>query len=119
MRNYAIIKNNVVLNVHWADLRNARALAAQIEGAISLDVDGLPVQSGDDYLNGEFYRSGVNITGPIKASRALEATDALTGSRGVEDLIYILILKNVLNEEDIPTALKIRLDNRKAERAKI
>lgn len=119
MKNYAIIKNNVVLNVHWSDLRNATAIANQIEGAISLDVDNLPIQSGDDYINGEFWRAGVNITGPIKASRALEVTDALTGARGIEDLIDMLLSKSVITEDELPEGLKTRLDTRKAERAKL
>ena len=119
MRNYAIIKNEVVLNVHWSDLRNAKAMTAQIEGATIQDVSDLPVQSGDDFINGEFFRNGSNITGPIKAGRELERNDAVTGARGIEDLIEVLIANGTITNEDLPTSLVDRLTERKTARSKL
>jgi len=119
MRNYAIIKNGVVLNVHYSDARQARLMTAQIDGASLKEVDGLPVQSGDDYADGEFHRNGVNITGPIKASRELEASDAYTGARGVEDLIEALIMKGTITEADLPSNLVSRLNDRKSTRTRL
>lgn len=117
MMNFAIIKNNVVLNVIDATHRNAQLIAQTIEGASFFNVDGLPVQSGDDYIDGEFYRGGLNITGPIKASRFLESNDAVTGGRGLEDLIDVLVAKGVILDTDVPEALRNRIAERKAKRA--
>lgn len=117
MRNYAIIKNEVVLNVHWSDLRNAKAMTAQIEGATLQDATDLPIQSGDDFIDGDFFRNGLNVTGPIKASRALESSDSVTGARGVEDLIEVLIAKGVITAADLPASLIDRLSERKTVRS--
>jgi hypothetical protein len=115
-RQFAIIKNDVVLNVIVGGPDQAQKIASQI-GATSVETTGLPVQSGCDYIDGEFWLNGVDKSGIFKAGKLLQETDVLTGARGIEDLIGVLITKGTITEDDLPQAFVARLTARKNARA--
>ena len=113
---FALIKNDVVLNniVGTQDL--AELMASQI-GATCVCTTGLPVQSGDDVIDGEFWNNGVNRSGIHKAKTLLAETDVITGARGIEDLVDALISKGVITNADLPSSLVTRLSDRKTARS--
>ena len=64
---YASIKNNTVMNVAVFDPNGAFAVANNCahelygDGAFAVDVTQIPVQTGDVYVHGQFYRNGSEI----------------------------------------------------------
>jgi hypothetical protein len=115
---FALIKNDVVLNNIISNEIDAGNIASDI-GAQAVNTTGLPVQCGDDYTDGEFYRAGKAISAPVKAKKFLSETDVLFGARGVEDLIDILVSKNVISLNDLPSDLATKLEDRKLNRDKL
>lgn len=53
--NYALIENNIVINLIWLHPMNAD------EFPNAVLIDNLSVQIGDTYEDGKFYRDGVEI----------------------------------------------------------
>ena len=112
---FALIKNDVVLNNIVGTQGLVELMASQI-GAKCVCTTGLPVQSGDDVIDGEFWNNGINRSGIHKAKAYLKGTDVANGARGVEDLIDALIAKGTITNADLPTSLVDRLAERKASR---
>lgn len=54
--NYALIENGNVANIIWLHPMNAS------EFANAVTTNGLPIQLGDTYIDGKFYRDGEEIT---------------------------------------------------------
>jgi len=57
---YAIIKNNTITNVIVANPHSATQIAKS-QDAIAVYVDRFPVQIGDTYTDGKFYRDEIEI----------------------------------------------------------
>lgn len=53
--NYALVENGVVTNIIWLHPMNAN----DFQNAVP--TNGLPIQIGDTYTNGKFYREGKEI----------------------------------------------------------
>ena len=75
--NYALIKDGYVVNIIWLSPSNAQ----DFPGAVVLN--GLPVQVGDAYSDGIFYRNGDRVLSPVEAVEAemadMKAALALLG----------------------------------------
>lgn len=54
--NYALIENGTVANIIWLHPMNA----SEFTNAVT--TNGLPIQLGDTYIDGKFYRDGEEIT---------------------------------------------------------
>lgn len=55
MKNYARIENGVVVNIIWLSAENAH----EVPNAV--DVSEYPVDIGDNYIDGKFFRNGVEV----------------------------------------------------------
>ena len=75
--NYALIKDGYVANIIWLSPSNAQ----DFPDAVPLN--GLPVQIGDTYADGVFYRNGSRLMSPVEAVEAemadMKAALALLG----------------------------------------
>ena len=56
---YALIKDEIVINLIWLHPMNAD----EFPNAVS--IEGLPVQIGDTYIDGIFYRDGEEVKNEI------------------------------------------------------
>ena len=79
--NYALIENNVVINIIWLADRNAH----EFPNAVKLG--DRPVGIGDTYENGKFYRDGKEVL--TEMERQIEMTTELANQ--VVDLELKLI----------------------------
>lgn len=61
---YALIENDHVVNVIWLNPANEKDFVNAVP------VEGLPVQAGDAYVDGEFYRDGEKVLSPSHTARA-------------------------------------------------
>ena len=57
---YALIGNDIVANLIWLHPMNASDFPTAVA------VGSLPVQIGDSYRSGKFYREGMEITETLK-----------------------------------------------------
>lgn len=73
--NYALIENSIVTNVIWLYEGNA----SDFQNAVRLG--DRPVGIGDSYIEGKFYRDGVELLTPLERS---ENSVAQLDSRIVE-----------------------------------
>lgn len=71
---YALIENGIVTNIIYLHPMNAD----EFQDAVS--TDGLPIQIGDTYENGKFYRDGEEITLAPEAAYTLDEAAAIIAS---------------------------------------
>lgn len=77
---YALIENGIVTNIIYLHPMNAD----EFQDAVS--TDGLPIQIGDTYENGKFYRDGEEITlAPTEAAYTLDEAAAIIASEVASD----------------------------------
>lgn len=81
--NYALINNNIVVNIIYLHSMNADEFNA-------VSVDDLPVQVGDEYIDGEFYRNGVRLLDII--------TPVQTNQYGISDTLLDQIKNDTVTE---------------------
>lgn len=63
--NYALIKNETVINIIWLHPMNASDFPSAVP------TNDLPVQIGDTYKDGKFYHNGEEIT-PTESTYTLD-----------------------------------------------
>ena len=68
--NYALIENHVVVNVISLPPMNASSFPNAVP------IEELPVEIGDSYVDGSFYRDGVEVTAPSFADDDTEDMQA-------------------------------------------
>lgn len=62
--NYALIQDGVVTNIIWLLPPNAQDFPEAVP------INGLVVQIGDTYVDGQFYRDGERVLSPTEAMQA-------------------------------------------------
>ena len=81
--NYALINNNIVVNIIYLHSMNAGDFAA-------VPMDDLPVQIGDEYIDGEFYRDGRKLKDIV--------TPEQTNKYGISDTLLDQIKDDTVTE---------------------
>lgn len=81
--NYALIENGTVKNIIWLHERNAH----EFPNAVRLN--DIPVQIGDTYLGGVFYRDGAPVlTALEQANATIAALDAEVVELTYQNILY-------------------------------
>lgn len=105
MNNYALIKDGKVINVIVADWQNVNKIA-KLQECEFVNVDFYPVQIGDDYTDGVFYRDGVEIKRIKTDSEKIGQleSDVISAQQTITDLD----LADIVSEQTI-TDLDLRI----------
>lgn len=78
--NYALIENGTVTNVIWLHPMNA----SDFPNAVP--TNGLPIQVGDIYQDGKFYRDGEEITlTPTEPTYTLDEAAVILANEGTQN----------------------------------
>ena len=105
MNNYALIKDGKVINVIVSDWQNINKIA-RLQECEFVNVDFYPVQIGDDYTDGKFYRDGEELE-RIKSDgeRIFQLdNDIISAQQTITDLD----IANIVSEQAI-TDLDLRI----------